>query len=269
MKKKKILIPIIILIVLLLGGGIFALTRKKPEPEPVAEKPKKTRITEPVNVIDVAKRPYVQIKPHADGRNISISIKEVKEEAIDMDYEMPYQTGSMQQGAFGNVSLATLPATEKILLGSCSAGGSCTFHEDVSGGKLTMRFNAMETYALESDWKYVINSNSETDFSSKDSKFQISSEDLAKQSYIIIYNTPGYPEGLKGDLVSEIYSLTTSSNLTGEAELRIRASQERDLTIMGYNGEEWIEFETTTDSEDNKMAVATVDLMELYLVVSN
>ncbi len=267
MTKKKILIPIIIVLVLLLGGGVLAMKLSKPKVEPVVEKPKKNRITEPVNIIEVSQRPYVQIQPLADGHNINVIINDVKKDAVDLDYEMPYQTGSMQQGAFGNIMLATLPANEKILLGSCSAGGACTYHENVTGGKLLMRFNGNETYAVESDWKYIINTQGESSFSSKDAKFQITSPDLAKQSYLVIYNTPGYPEGLKGELVSEVYSLTASGTLTGQAELKIRATQEGELSIMGYDGKAWKKFDTTLDPEDNKMAVAKVDLMELYVVV--
>lgn len=267
MKNKKVLIPIIIFVVLAIGGGVFALTRQKPAENPVVKTPKKKKITEPVNVIAVAERPYVQIKPHADGRNISLVINSLKKNADDADYELEYQAGSLLQGAFGNIALTDLPSTKKILLGSCSAGGACTYHEDVRGGTLSMCFNGSEKYALKSDWNYFINSTRETDFSSKDSKFRISADNLAKQSYIIIYNTPGYPEGLEGNLVSEIYSLTTSKQLAGKAEISIRASEEGDLKIKGWDGKTWQEFDTAIDEEDNKMAKAKADLMGVYVVV--
>ena len=48
----------------------------------------KKKIAEPLNVIPVAERPYMQISPVADGRNIQIIVKEVKKPAESVDYEL-------------------------------------------------------------------------------------------------------------------------------------------------------------------------------------
>ncbi|MCA9369473.1 hypothetical protein KC721_04185, partial [Candidatus Woesebacteria bacterium] len=120
-------------------------------------------------------------------------------------------------------------------------------------------------YDLKSDWKYIEN-NGETAFASKDAFFQIDSEDLARNSLLIIYNSPGYPGELEGKLASEVYSLTSNTILSGEAELSIRAKHEGALTIMGWNGTEWTSFETAVDG---KTTSATVELMEAYVVVGN
>ena len=104
----------------------------------------------------------------------------------------------------------------------------------------------------------------ETAFSSQDAKFQIESDDLENNRLLIIFNTAGYPEGLEQAPVAELYSLTSSGKIAGEAELTIRAEEEGDLMIVGYDGEEWHEFETAVDG---KMATATVELMELYTVI--
>lgn len=254
----------ILLILLAVGGGMFWMVKKKSEP--TAEEPGKTkrRIEEPVNVIAIEDRPYLKIVPHADGRNLTLAINELKKPAISVDYELEYQAGSLLQGAFGQLSLNSLPAREQILLGSCSAGGACTYHEDVHGGTLLTRFEGPEAYALKSRWKYIINSEGESAHSSQDAKFQIESQVLTKQSYIVIFNNAGYPGEVERQVVSEIYSLTTAGDLNGIADLTIRAEEEGELTIMGYDGTKWQEFETTVDS---KMASAEVELMELYLVV--
>lgn len=261
MKKK---LPFIIVAVLLvIGGGIFAFSKMKSKPTAAEETTTKKRIEEPTNIIPVADRPYIKVIPHRDGHKVSLKIVAVKKDATSVEYELEYQAGSLLQGAFGQLDLDSLPAQKEILLGSCSAGGACTYHEDVRGGTLLTRFNGSQSYALKSRWKYIINSTNETAFSSQDAKFQIESTDLAKQSYIVIFNTAGYPEGLKTEPVSELYALTTDSKLGGTADLTIRAQEEGELTIMGYDGEEWTEFETTTDG---KMATAEVELMELYTV---
>ena len=260
MKKKLIIAGVALLVI---GGGIFAFTKLRSKPATTEETTKKKRIEEPTNIIAVADRPYLQIIPHSDGHNLSIEVIELKKDATSVEYELEYQAGSLLQGAFGQLSLDSLPATKKILLGSCSAGGACTYHEDVQGGTLLTRFNGPESYALKSRWKYIINSTNETAFSSQDAKFQIDSANLARQSYLVIFNTAGYPTSLESEPVSELYSLTTANKLTGEAELTIRAEEEGELIIMGYNGSVWQEFETTVDG---KMATAEVELMELYTV---
>ena len=256
----------IILAILLVGGGIFAFTKSRSKSRTAAEDTKKRRIEEPTNVIAVAERPYIQIIPHSDGYNLSLRINEIKKDATSVEYELEYQAGSLLQGAFGQLSFDSLPATKKILLGSCSAGGACTYHKDIRGGTLLTRFNGPESYALKSRWKYIDNINGETAFSSQDAKFQLESTDLKKQRFLVIFNTAGYPDGLKGTVVSEIYSLTSSSSLAGKAELTIRAEEEGGLTIMGYDGAKWHEFKTTIGG---KMATAAVELMELYLIIKS
>lgn len=266
MKKNKKMIGIVVGVIVLLGiiGAVFALRTPKEEPV-VEEKPKKSRISEPTNIIPVEERPYLKIMPLADGRNVEIVVESLKKPATDVDYELEYQAGSLLQGAFGAINIASLPAKTKILFGSCSAGGACTYHEDVQGGNLLTRFSgADETYALKSDWRYFDNKAKETEFSSKDAKFQITSPALANVRYLVIFNTAGYPEGLKGDVLSEPYSLTASSNLAGKATLTMRANEEGELKIAGWDGKTWQEFEGVVDG---KMIEAEVELMELYVVV--
>ncbi|MBU0576747.1 hypothetical protein KJ707_03045 [Patescibacteria group bacterium] len=259
----KKLIPLM-LAILIIGGGIFIVFKSKSKSNTIPEITQKKRIEEPTNVIAVSERPYIQITPNADGHNLSLIVNEIKKDATSVQYELEYQAGSLLQGAFGKIELNSLPAVEKILLGSCSAGGACSFHEDVQGGSLLTRFDGPEPYALKSRWKYIDNAGSETTFSSQDAKFQIDSKDLKKQRYLVIFNTAGYPDGLKREPVSEIYSLTGSSKLSGTANLTIRAQEEGEFIIMGFDGQQWHEFDTTTSA---KMASAEVKLMELYVLV--
>lgn len=265
-KQLPLVIGGLVVLAAVIGGGIFAFTRmQKPAVEQTQQANQKRKVSQPTNIISVAERPYVQIIPEADGRNLDLQVNTLPKAADSVEYELEYQAGTLLQGAFGLIELADLPGTAQILLGSCSAGGACTYHTDVKGGSLVLKFEGAEEYALKQDWRYFDNwGNKETQFSSKDAKFQLDSTDLAKQRYVVIYNSPGYPTGLSGTVVSEPYSLTGSSSLTGSAELTMRANEEGSLTIMGYNGTSWESFPTTTDG---KSATATVDLMELYLVV--
>jgi len=264
-KKPQVLAVIGLLIAVAIGGAVFAFSRSSaPAEEITNEKPAKRKITEPVNQIDVSERPYVEIVPLADGRNLDLVVHAVKKDASSVEYELEYQAGTLLQGAFGLIELQSFPSTTRLLLGSCSAGGACTYHEDVQGGTLVLRFEGPETYALKQEWRYFDNyGNTQSEFASKDAKFQVESTALGKQRFVIIYNSPGYPEGLEGTVVSDPYTISSSSTLSGTAELTMRATEEGDLTIMGYDGTDWQSFETTTDG---KTATATVDLMKLYVV---
>lgn len=259
-KNKKVIVGLLLLV---LVGGFFYMRSKGAESGDQAAQKKKLSL--PNNVIAVADRPYLSILPMADGKNVEIKVDLVKKEATEMDYELEYQAGTLLQGAFGTLDISSLPAAAKILLGSCSAGGACTYHEDVKGGSLLTRYTgSSEPYALKSDWKYIDNAKKESAFSSKDAKFQIEGKPLAAQRYLVIFNSPGYPEGVPGEVVSEIYSLTSSGSLAGQIKVTLRANEEGDLKIAAWDGSDWTTHEGTVEG---KMITATMALAELYLVV--
>ncbi|PIY79706.1 MAG: hypothetical protein COY81_01165 [Candidatus Pacebacteria bacterium CG_4_10_14_0_8_um_filter_43_12] len=265
MKKKQLMLVAggIIILALLAGGLWYAFGQKSTEEQ--AQTNNKKRVVEPENVISVAERPVIYLTPEADGHNISISIESIKKPATEAEYTMEYQTGTLVQAQENVIQLAELPVKETVFLGTCSAGGKCTYHEDIPGGSLKTRFSGgTDSYVLKSDWKYIDNSTKETAFSSKDAKFQIDSADLKTQRYLIIFNGPGYPEGLTGKVVSDPYILQGSSKLTGIADLTIRATEEGELAIMGWDGSSWQDFGGTVEG---KNVTATVDLLPLYIVV--
>lgn len=264
MKKQYIIIAIVVLLVLV-GSAAFAAKQFLAGPKDSAQTTNKKKIAEPVNIIPVAERPYIRISPEADGRNISIRISDIKKEAKSVDYELEYQSGELLQGVFGTLDLSSLPAETKQLMGSCSAGGKCSYHEDVKGGTMLTRYSGgAENYALKSDWKYIENTAKETQVSSKDAKFQLESATLGKTPFIVVFNTAGYPEGLEGTVASEIYSLTASQALTGTGTLTIRANEDAPTAIMGWDGKAWKKFEGTVDG---KAITAEVNMMELYVAV--
>jgi hypothetical protein len=267
MKKT---LPIILAGVVLVFGLIGFLvykTTQKPTETTQTEPEKKRRVSEPINAIAEDQRPYLAVEPLTDGRNIMVRIFELKKPATQTEYELEYQAGSLLQGAFGAIQLTTVPAEAKVLLGSCSAGGACTYHEDVRGGTIITRFKGDENYALKQDWKYIDNKTKDTEFSSKDAKFQIASAALKTVRYLTITNSPGYPGTPEGTVVSEHYALSTGGELKGTAKISIRARETGDLKIMGWDGSAWTAFPTTLAADDDKMAEAEVELLPLYLVV--
>lgn len=264
MKKPHLIALGVVGLLIVAVVGVLALRNGKSSTA-TDEPTKKQKIEAPVNVIPVSERPYVQIAPVADGRNIQLIVKALNKPATEVEYELEYQAGTLLQGIFGLIELGDVPAQVTELLGSCSAGGKCSYHEDVKGGTLLLSFAGPETYAVKQDWKYIDNAAGDTQVSSKDAKFQLESEDIADQRYVVIYNTPGLPEPVEGTIASDPYSLAVSSTLSGTGTLTMRASQEGNLKIMGWDGEAWQDFGGTVEE---KMVSAEVDLMELYVVVA-
>lgn len=264
--NKKVLGIVIVVVLLLVGGGFIAQKLLKKTAPTTASKTTKKKITDPVNVIEQSMRPFMEIKP-LDEHNIAVTVNQVKKPATLMDYELEYQTDTSLEGLTGSLELNSLPAqTKPILLGTCSAGGACRYHTSVQGGTVLTKFSGgAETYALKQEWKYFTNTKKETQFSSRDAFFQIDSKDLATQRFLIIYNTPGYPQTPPGTVISEAYVISATSPLKGTATLTLRAKDDAiGAVLVGWDGQAWKEFKGKVDG---KSVTATVDLLPVYVVV--
>lgn len=270
MPKKQVMMVGGVLVVILFvaaGIGIYRFSQGAAPTAP-SEPPKaaeRKRRTSQFNTIPVNERPYLQIVPGDGGRNILLRIVELKKPAETSEYELEYQAGELLQGAFGEINLTSLPATADILLGSCSAGGACTFHKNVQGGSLITRFGGSNEYALKNDWRYIENTKKERTAASKDAKFQLTSPELTKQRYLVITNSPGYPGTLPGTPISEIYTLATNSPLTGKVELSIRANEEAATAKLAvWTGSSW---KVITGQLDQKTLTATTEFGQAYVVI--
>ena len=264
-QKQLVIVGSVVAAVVLVGGGAFAVSKMRGQAQPTETAAPKKRVALPVNVISVEKRPDMRITPTADGRSVEFTVEALNMPAKETEIELEYQSGSLLQGYTGLLALSKLPATQKVLLGSCSAGGACTYHTDVTGGTLLATFQGGgEDYAVKSDWRYIENKAKETTFTSKDGKFTMSAPELAKVAIAVIYNSPGYPEGAPGTVVSEHYAVGMTGTAPKELELSIRAAEEGELSIVGWDGRTWKSFETKTDG---KVVTATAPVMELFLVV--
>src|SRR3990167_2995011 len=163
--------------ILLLVLILFSLTgcTKKPPP---SSTPKTNN--EPVNTVDIKDRPYVTLAPtvggrHPLGQEVTLTIHSVTLGSTLVEYELEYQAGTLIQGAFGTIDLTkeTPPVSKDLLFGSCSTGGKCAYHKDVTGGTLTLRFKGEQNFNLKSDWNLQTMADRGGKFSSRDGKFQL------------------------------------------------------------------------------------------------
>jgi hypothetical protein len=267
-KKLLFLGGVSILVVLLLIDGGWTLWRRNQKPADqttTTAATKKKRLNDPVNVIAVSDRPYLTIKP-LDEHNIQIRIEAVKKPATSADYELEYQTETNLEGAIGSMDIgSSFPILKEILLGTRSAGGATRYHENVQGGTFLVRLAGPENYAVKSDWRFILNPKKETSFSSKDVKFTIDSKDLAKERVLIIYNSPGYPPGLSGTPISDIYTWSSATGAKVKGTVTIKANEDpAGASLMGWDGQTW---QTIPAKADGKTLTATnVELVPLYVV---
>jgi hypothetical protein len=264
-KKTKIIIAVSLLS-LLIAGAIFFIIKAQNSNKETEETIVKPKVSAKVNLIPVSERPFMQLSPTADGRQVVINVLELKKPATSLNYEMEYQTGSMLQGFQGLLELDNLPVSDKKLFGSQSAGGAITYHEDIKGGSLLAEFIGNEEYAVKSNWRYFTNSDRQTSFSSQDTKFTISNDSLASYSYLIIYNSPGYPGDIEGEVISDIYTVTAEKSFkTLSSEFAVTFSnKEATAKIMGYDGEKWQSLDTQF-AEDQ--LTGSGPFMEAYLLI--
>jgi hypothetical protein len=264
-KKKKTIIAISVLVILIATGAFFYLRANRNQ-EKETDTTVKKKISANYNQIPVNESPFIQLAPATDGRHIILNVIEVKKVADSLSYEMEYQTGSMLQGFQGSLKLDSLPASDRKLFGSQSAGGAITYHEDIKGGTLLAEFMGTEDYAVKNNWRYFTNSDRETQFSSQDTKFTISNDSLNTYSYLVIFNSPGYPGELEAEIISDIYTVSAEKSLkTLSSEFTITFNtKEESAQIMGFDGAEWQEIETQF-AED--LATGSAPYMDAYLLV--
>lgn len=262
--KKAYFVIFGIILLLVLGGGAVWWLLQPAETEEVAQP---TLPPENFNQIAVEQRPYITLKPREDGRNITMVVQDMKLPATKGEYEIEYQTGTLLQGAGGRINVAKLPDTIEILLGSCSAGGKCTYHENVTGGSLITRFTNEDRISLKNEWAFIDNREDKSDtWSSQDGKFAVTGAGFTKIPFAIVFQTPGLPEGLKDRLVSAPYSVMGAKTVSGSVEVAIRLSEEApNAELWAWNGKTWQKLKTTVK---DKMATApSATLMEAYAVV--
>lgn len=269
---KKYVPIIIVVAILLIAGGVFAFTRLRGGAADQTTGNEIVKISEKYNEIPVEERPYVHLAPKTEsgkraGSSLEITIYDLKKPATSGEYEIEYQSGSLLQGAFGRVNVSKLPEEQTIFLGSCSAGGKCSYHEEVTGGSIMLRFEGDTEFALKNEWAYIDNTKKESTFSSRDAKFTVSGAGLARVTHAVILVPPGYPENPESRVISLPYSVGTLQSVAGQVGVSIRLNEEAaSATILGWDGKAWVELKTTVSE---KVATASGPLYEAYVAVSS
>lgn len=220
-----------------------------------------------VNLIEFKDRPYVSLQPLAERNVLEFKINNLPLKAKNVEVLLEYDRNKgVLDAVLKNFNLAKIPYIDNIFLGSKSAGGHITYHEDVIGGKLTLTFGGeKESYALEVPWRYDDTQPYYTELSSTDSRFQVTLDKPWKTSKILIMQSPGLPVPLANKIILGPYLIRGVGPIPNNtASIKINLPEEIKAKLMYFNGQKWIEAESNVNG---KILQASGPLAEAYVIV--
>lgn len=262
--KKQLLTTISLLLVAFLLSG--CIHNKKPASPPAGKS--RPTINEPVNTVPLTERVYatLSIKPDGSrplGKELVLTVAEGKG-ASSIDYDVEVQAGTTIQGGGGEIDLKKekAPFTKDIFLGTCSAGGACSYYKDVKGGTYVVRFKGSPVGTLKGEWSYAEPGN-DGKFSSRDGKFQVTAPKL-KSSFVLVSQALGLPKSVDGEVVAGPYHLDATATATGDMELSMRLSEETETaTLWRWDGKS---YQKILGVVSGKTLTATIAEVGTYLV---
>lgn len=86
----------------------------------------------------------VTVDKGADGHRVNFVVTNIPDKYTTIEYEFSYMTGSgrLQGGNSSPADIKDHGYTKEILLGTCSAGGACTYDAGVTSIKFSIIFTA-------------------------------------------------------------------------------------------------------------------------------
>lgn len=260
--NKKLLIIGVILLVLLAGGIAWFLSRSSSAPTPKAKK----KPTPQINLIPLKDRPYITLQPLSGRNQLEFTIHTLPKKAKTAELTLEYDRNKgVLDAVLYQFTLSKVPFVSQAFLGSKSAGGHTTYHEDVIGGNVTLVFED-DDYALEVPWRYDDTQTEYKQLSTTDGKFQLELANPVTQPKVIVMETSGLPADVKGEVIAGPYFVSTVGTLpTTTATIHIRLNETVEkATIVGWDGTNWVEYKT---SLEGKTASATGPLVSTYVVI--
>jgi hypothetical protein len=245
--------------------GVLVVIRTKPPLSGVTPTP--TPVPPPVNVISIKDRPYASLQPLPGRNELELVIHNLPQKAELVEVTLEYDRNKgVLDAVLKQFPLLTLPLKQTIFLGSKSAGGHITYHEDIIGGTMTLKFTGPSPYTLKVPWHYDDASKSYSEVSTTDGYFQASFDKPVKQTKILVMQSPGAPSGLEGEIIAGPYLVRTVGDLPSvNATVKLRTTGESASAVLwAYDGTQWLKLPSQADG---KTLVATSPLYQTYAVI--
>jgi hypothetical protein len=139
MNKKLLIITSVVVLLGLIGAGVWFLQKGQSQGET------ETESTLPASELyeKVEKGIQVSVSRVKDGRRVNFLVTKIPAKYKTIEYEFSYKTGSggLQGGIGSPTAIKNGQYQKEILLGTCSAGGACTYDEGVEKIKFTIFFS--------------------------------------------------------------------------------------------------------------------------------
>ncbi len=263
--KKPIILAGIALVALV--GGVIVAKKLMPGKDKVTVQVK-DEVVLPVNVIPVEERPFVTLTPDASGHNLALGVDNLKVDNDTLEYELVYQTGEGDEGAFGRINLKTekQPISKPLLLGSRSAGGATTYYSGVTGGAVALTWG--ETKIKES-FNFLRFDPKSPEIKSVDGRltYGMTAKALKKDDVIVTMKTSGYPAVLpapNAQLLAGPYAILTPTTPKGAVTLSIQlpAGTHNNPTIYEFVGGKWSKLKTAIKAD----SVAATPTGNIFIV---
>lgn len=249
--KKFLLVSVVIIGLVLVSAGIlFAQSRNKPSE---VEKISPTPISKPYNLLPISERPYLTLQPLTARNELEIVLDDLKKPASELELVLEYDRNKgVLDAVLRTFFLTQLPLKDSIFLGSKSAGGHITYHDDVIGGDILLEFTGNEEYALKTPWRYSDTEDEYTQISTADGKFQVTFSKPYNTKKIIAMQSPGYPGELDGQVVAGPYLFRGVGELPDfPINLKIRLTEDDpEVKLWGFDGTTWQPIEFTRDGKE-------------------
>jgi hypothetical protein len=202
-----------------------------------------------INVQAIKDRPYVAIFPHATNKLITM-LFDKKGDIKNISTEIEYLSGNALKGARSSINSSTFPYSQAFLLGSCSAGGKCSFDTEITTGTLKTKFElGSEIHVLKSNYVFI----GKEIQSTSDLKLTFKPEGKLKNNLVLSGNH-GYIGDINGEVAVEPASILSSGPDVIKGTLSIAASNVSKAWVYDGSGYKETPFKT-----ENGMVVIAVN----------
>lgn len=225
---KKLALPILLISAILLSG-----CQKKSSDLESLEDQESAGARLVINQLDQDKKPFTLLAQHTSGKLLTFSLantSSINQATVDIEY----LSGDLLKGARSTLeSPVSDPFAKAFLLGSCSAGGKCSFDKDLISGSLKLKLKVegeSDIHVLKGDYFFVDGKTTTTDG-------RVTYTPTNNSSGEILLNTLGLPEKIEGNLELYPIAITTTNGQSVKGELEIKKkgiSKTMIYTSSGY-----------------------------------
>ena len=221
--------PLLTLFVLLSVFLVFIFQKKSSNPTSLeGQESAGARLV--INQLDQSKRPFTLLSQHSTGKLLALFLQNtssLEQATIDLEY----LSGDLLKGARSTLKTPIEdPYAKSFLLGSCSAGGKCSFDRELISGSLKLKLRVKdesEIHVLKGDYSFVDGETTPTDG-------RITYTPAGSPTGEILLNTLGLPETLEGNMELYPISITSTNKQSIKGELEIR--KKGISKVMVYDG---------------------------------